>query len=767
MRVSLQAGSMIAGRLAGLFGKGSRRAMRRRLRTPILLQHEAAECGAVCLGIVLAHFGRWVPLGELRDVCGVGRDGSTAQDLMRGAQRYGLESTGWRKQPHQLIEMDLPLVLFWEFRHFLVLEGFGEGRYHLNDPANGRRTVDEESFGQSFTGVVLDFKPGPDFREDGGRVGVLPLIVPWLRGCRGPLSMAAVCGLFLALPGLALPILLGIFVDHVIAAGEVGWGGVVVVGAALCAGMIYALSWLQQRVLRRLSIKLSIVQSDRYISRLLRLPLRYFAHRFAGDLTTRPRLIDQISNAVSSQVVSVAIELAMSVLFLTLMFIYDPILASIVVCLAVVSAAMMRIITRLRIDENYRLARERGLLSGVGMFGARNMDSLRATGADNDFFTRWSGYQSRELVARQRFTELGHVTASFPESLQILAAAAVFTLGGWRVMSGDMTLGMLMGFYVIAVSFLRPVGRFVQLADTFQVLEADFRRLDDVLEATEDPVLGAVGASSPEGDRRSQSATSLQNDIKPRKVATLAGRLRLAGHIEFRNVTFGYQSTMSNPLIKDFSLTVEPGQRVAIVGPTGSGKSTLTMLLAGAYQPWSGEILFDGRPIGDIPRVVFTDSVSVVDQHIFLFSASVRDNLTLWNPTVPDDHLIAAARDAMIHDDILRRPLGYDSAVDEGGLNFSGGQRQRLEIARSLVGNPSVLVLDEATSALDAGTEMRIDGALRRRGCTCLIVAHRLSTIRDCDLIVVLDGGVELQRGVHQDLIVDEGGLYHQLVHAG
>ena len=408
----------------------------------------------------------------------------------------------------------------------------------------------------------------------------------------------------------------------------------------------------------------------------------------------------------------------------------------------------MRGLNWLRNDENRQLRREQAILFSTATSGLSNMESLQATATEDDFFVRCSGYQARELAARQKFAELGQIIASLPGLFLILGSAAVLGFGGWRVMSGDMTLGTLMGFYLLAGNFLRPIGSFVQFADGFQILEADLHRIDDVLKAPEDPSLARP--EKPE-------ATS---------IATFNGRPRLAGRIELRNITFGYRPNHP-PLIEDFNLTVEAGQRVAVVGPTGSGKSTLLKLASGEYAPWSGELLFDGAPRSEIPRKVLTDSISIVDQQIFLFAASVRDNLTMWNPTALDQHLVDAARDALIHDEIMSRPSGYNSRVEEGGRNFSGGQRQRLEICRALVDNPTVLFQDEATSSLDALSEQRIDDALRRRGCTCIIVAHRLSTIRDCDRIVVLDKGRQVQSGTHEELIGDEQGLYHQLVNAG
>lgn len=720
---------------------------RRRVHTPLMLQQEETECGAVSLGIVLAYFGRWVSLEELREACAVNRDGCDAADITRAARQYGLEAQGWRREPEQLRDMDLPLIIFWEFNHFLVLEGFQGSNCRVNDPANGHRVIEDEEFDEGFTGVALSFERGPDFRTGGARPGILLRLWPWLREVTGPLAFALLCGLLLSIPALTLPLLLSVFVDDVLSGNEPAWGTAIIAGLAVSGALVYLLTWLRQRCLRLLAVRLSVDHADRFIRRLLRLQMGFFTQRYSGDLASRVQLIDQIAVVATTQFVGVLIELTASALFLVVMFIHDAVLAGVVTAIGALNVVIMRLITRSRVGENRRLQREQGKLQGISMYGLRSIDSIQALSAENDFFAHWSGYQARELKARQRFVELGHVVASLPGLFLIVSNAAVLGIGGWRVMEGGMTLGVMMGVYVLATSFLLPIGRLVQFSDLFQILEANLQRLEDVLDAPEDRFFEERNDTPSDGDE------------------AFAKQLRLSGQLELRNVRFGYKAGRK-PLLDDFSLTIEPGQRVAVVGPTGSGKSTLALLVAGVHQPWGGAILLDGQPRTEIPRELMTNSVAMVDQRIFLFAASVRENITMWNPEIPDQYVIAAAKDADIHEDILARAYGYDSAVEEGGRNFSGGQRQRLEIARALVGNPSLLILDEATSALDPVREMRIDAALRRRGCSCLIVAHRLSTIRDCDLIVVMDRGKEVQRGTHQELLADANGLYFRLMEA-
>ena len=716
-----------------------------RVRTPILLQMHASECGAACLGSVLAHFGKWVPLAELREKCEVSRDGSSAASIVRASRHYGLECSGLGVRADQLAKLQFPLILFWQFSHFVILDSCDGNSFHLNDPSTGRRRLSAEEFSRGYSGIALQFKRTSDFSPGGEWPGLFRQLGAILSGIWGAVAGVAACGFLLALLTLVIPVSLSVFVDDVLES-QASWRGIV---AAVLGGgvLVYMLTYLKHRFLKRLAIRISVAGYDRGLSRLLRLPVEFFEHRLAGDLTDRVSSIDRIARNLTDQFLLRIVEMAMSAVLLAAMLVLDFRLALIVVSLALLHGVVAHVVNGFRVVRIQAMRREQGLLIGYGMQMLSNADSLRFTGSDDRFFSRWAGQQARELQTRQRDAELGAVNSALPVLIAGLRGAAILGVGGTMVLAGDLTLGTLAGFYIMAELFLTPFGRFMEFADKRQVLESDLQRLDDIYKTEE----------APSFTRRNPDAET---------IPTFKGRLQLAGRLELRGVTFGFAKGRP-PLIKDFSLTINPGQRVAVVGPSGSGKSTLTRLVAGLYQPWSGEILFDGHPREEIPEEVLRQSISMVDQEVVLFSASVRDNITLWNAAVPDGTIFAAARDAQIHDEILLRPHGYETLVEEAGANFSGGQRQRLEIARALVGNPTMLLLDEATSALDAATEEFVDEALRRRGATCLIVAHRLSTVRDCDEIVVLDRGVEVQRGTHDQLMADRDGTYYKLAKSG
>lgn len=709
----------------------------RRVKTPTVIQMEVVECGAAALAIVLGYYGRIIPLEELRVECGVSRDGSKALNIVKAARRLGMTAKGYKYDVASLVKAPLPAILFWNFNHFVVLEGFGENGdvFYINDPGGGPRKVSAEEFDASYTGVTLTFEPGPDFKKGGVKPGIFTFLLARLRGCRLAFLFALLCALFLVIPGLIVPAFTRIFIDDYLIGTEKLWLRPLLIGMGLTVLIQMMLTGLQQACLLRFRTKLSLASSGRFFAHVLRLPMPYFAQRFAGEIGSRLSLNDQVSEMVGGQLATIALNFVLVAFFGVLLFLYDSVLASVVIVVAVLNFFVLKLAGRARSDRNRVAMQENGKLYGTAINGLSMMENLKSSGGEDDFFSRWAGYQARALKEKQSLMTLTQYTSLAPTLLDAISAAAILTLGAFRIMDGELTVGTLIAFQALAGQFNGPLNSLIQFGNSLQMLEANVTRINDVMRAKEDPVY------SHKRDR-----------------AAFHGIGKLAGLVELRDITFGY-SPLDPPLIENFSLTLKPGQRIALVGGSGSGKSTIAKLVSGLYVPWSGEVAFDGNPLAEIPRDVFASSLGMVDQDIVFFSGTVRENLSLWDATIPEADIVAAARDAEISEVITSRPGGYQSLLDEGGTNFSGGQRQRLEIARSLVANPSILILDEATSALDAATEALIDHNIRRRGCSCLIVAHRLSTIRDADEIIVLERGKVAERGNFEDLMRADGTL--------
>ena len=709
----------------------------KRVKSPTVLQMEAVECGAACLGIVLAHHGCWIALEELRLACGVSRDGSKASNVMKAARQYGLVAKGLKTVPNALRRFKPPMILHWNFNHFVVLDGFDKGRAFINDPASGPIEISEEELDQSFTGVVLTFEPGDQFEPSGHKPSFWPALGRRLVGTRTALAFVMLASLALVAPQLVAPAFSKIFVDNVLLQGNERWLSPLLLGMGATALLLGLLTWIQQSYLLRLETRIALTGSSRFLWHVLRLPVEFFNQRFAGDISARVGINNRVAQLLTRDLATHFLGAVMILFFAALMFWYDRLLLLIGLVVAGLNIAALQLVSRKRVDGSRRLLQEQGKLHGTAIGGLQIIETLKATGGEADLFARWSGYQAKVVNIRQGLERYTQLLDAVPPLLASLNTAIILGVGSLRVMSGRLSLGELVAFQALMVSFLAPVARLVSLGGKLQTVAGDMNRLDDVLRYPAE-----------DGIDRNPPATR---------------HVRLSGRLELRGLTFGY-SRLSPPLIEGFDLTLEPGARVALVGSSGSGKSTVARMVTGLYEPWDGEIRFDGQSRQDIPRAVVSASLAYVDQSLFLFEGTVRENISLWDATLSLSEVVTAAKDAAIHDEVAARTGGYDSQVDEGGRNFSGGQQQRLEIARALAGNPSILVLDEATSALDPTTEEHIDRNLRRRGCTCLIIAHRLSTIRDADEILVLDHGKVVQRGTHDTLIQDADGPYARLV---
>ena len=700
-------------------------------RTPTVLQMEEVECGAAALGMVLGYWGRHVPLEELRVACGVSRDGANAANIVKAARSYGMEAKGHRDFGVLDRSRPVPAIAFWNFSHFVVVEGFRNGEVQIQDPAFGRVRLSDEEFADSYSGIMLTFVPAPGFVPGGAPPSFASTLWRRLERSRAGFAYAVLAGLALAVPGILVPGFTAIFINEILVPDQLRWVVPLLAGLSVTILLLLALSLAQQRALLRLQVKLSLKMSSQFLWHLLRLPTVFFAQRFPGGLVTRVQVNDNIATLLAGQFAAALIGVATMGFYVAVMAQFDLRLTGVAIAIALLNAAALAFVARRRIDENRRLLNERYRTDGVAFGGLEMIETLKAQGTESDFFAYWAGHQARTVNAQQSLGALTQTLNVVPAVLSALSTVAVLGAGALLVMHTELTIGSLVAFQALTVAFLAPITTLVTLGAGVQDARGQIAQLDDVMAAELDPTTDLGGA--PVADA----------DAAP-----------LEGALELDEVTFGYNPN-APPLIEGLSLRLAPGDRVALVGATGSGKSTVARLVAGLYRPWSGRILYDGKGREAIPRVTMTSSLAYVDQQVLLLEGSVLENLNLWDTSVPEEAIVQAAKDAGIHDVIAARPGGYRGPVEEAGRNFSGGQRQRLEIARALSIDPAILVLDEATSALDARTELEIDLALRRRGCTCLIVAHRLSTIRDADEIIVLEGGKVAARGTHDDLIAE------------
>lgn len=706
-------------------------------KTPTIFQMEATECGAASLSMIFGYFGKFLPLEQMRIETGVSRDGCNAGNIMRAAKRYGLECRGFRREPDDLREIETPCIIHWNFNHFVVFEGFKGGFAYLNDPAVGRRKLTFEELDEGFTGVVLTFKLTDAFQKEKKKNTTFAMIAARLKGQYHVLFKLFYIGLLLVFPGLVLPVLSQMFIDDILVGGYTDWITKILVFMGCLVVMKAGLHYFRDLVLQKLRSKMTLMSGMDFLNHMLRLPMNFFDQRYAGDLVDRMQNNTEVSTFLAGDLAETVLNILVAVFYLVILFIYSPLmtfigLINVAVCIGVV-AVSRRFIS----DASIKQQMSGGKLYGAVCAGLSITDTLKASGAENEYVSRVLGYQVKNSNLEQEQTRFQKIISAIPGAAGNITDVLQLLVGGILVINGGMSMGMLSAFCSLYDSFIEPVNSLVNFAQKIQRLQASIGRVEDV-------------QKYPQDDRYQKNADTTQVHKK------------LSGEIELQDISFGY-STLKPPLVEHFSFRLNSGESIAFVGPSGCGKSTVSKMISGLYSPWGGRILMDGKAMEHIPRECLNASIATVSQNITLFTGTIRDNLTMWNTAILEEDMIAAAKDACIHDFIISCPGGYDYNLTENATNISGGQRQRLEIARALATKPSILIMDEATSALDPIVEKKVMDNIKRRGCTCVIVAHRLSAIRDCSQIVVMRQGKIVQTGNHRSLM-NEDGYYRRFV---
>ena len=709
-----------------------------RARVPVVMQMEALECGAASLAMVMAYYGKWVPLEQVRLDCGVSRDGSNARNVLVAARSYGFQAQGYRCELDTIKEMVCPCILHWNFNHFVVLDGF-RGKYaYLNDPARGEVRVTMEEFDASFTGICLSITPGEGFVPGGKPKSTLEFARKRLSGAGAAIAFVLLSTVIGYLFGIINPAFAGFFMDRLLTGENRDLLLPFIALLSLLGLAQVAAAWIQAVYAMKINGKMAVVGSSTFMWKILRMPMAFFSQRMAGDILQRQSTNASIASVLVNTFTPLLLNAIMMIFYLVVMLRYSPMLTAVGILTIVLNLLVSQLISAKRVNITRVQMRDAGKLSSATVSGIQMVETIKASGAENGYFQKWAGYQASVNAQNVRFERLNQFLGVIPTLLSTIANASVMVIGVWLTMQGSFSLGSILIFQGYLSSFMSPAMTLISAGQTIQEMRTEMERVEDVMQYPIDP-------------RFSDELPDEETDYS-----------KLSGQVELKNVSFGY-SRLGKPLIQDFSMSMKPGSRVAFVGTSGCGKSTLAKLISGLYRPWSGEILFDGRPISEIDRSVFTGSVAVVDQDIVLFEDTIANNIKMWDNSIEDFEMILAARDAQIYDDIMAREGGFYGKLTEGGKDLSGGQRQRLEIARVLAQDPSIIIMDEATSALDAKTEYELVKAVKDRGITCIVIAHRLSTIRDCDEIIVLDRGVVVERGTHDELYA-RGGFYTELI---
>lgn len=710
--------------------------MKKRVKTPTIYQMEATECGAASLTMIMGYYGKFMPLEQMRIETGVSRDGCNAKNILRAARKFGLEAKGFRKSLDGLLQCEPPCIIHWNFNHFVVWEGV-KGKYaYINDPAMGRRRLTLEEVDDCFTGVTLTFRTTEKFEKSRQQKTLMNFIAKRLKGQYGSLAALFAIGLCMVFPGLVIPVFSQFFIDDILLGGNADWMTALLAAMAGTVLFKQGLTYYRGMLLQKLQNKMTLVSAHEFLSHMFRLPISFFDQRYSGDLAQRVENNNNVSTFLAGELAETVLNIFVATFYLILLFIYSPALTMIGIVSVAFSLTVIKFSSKMIADITMKYQQDQGKLIGSVFAGLNITATLKASGAENEYISRIMGSYAKATLLEQKLGKRQEILNAIPQAASDVTNVLVLMLGGVLVIRGSITSGMLVAYTSLLASFIEPVNKLAEFVKKIQTLKADMSRVEDIMKYEE--------------------------DSKFKETEKVPMTLKLEGEVCLKDISFGY-SILEKPLVEDFHFHLPTGSSIAFVGASGCGKSTVSKIVSGLYLPWGGEVLLDGVPAEKIPKEILTSSISTVSQEITLFSGSIRDNLTMWNHSIMEVDIVNAAKDACIHDVITSKPGAYDFKLTEGGGNLSGGQRQRLEIARALVTNPSILIMDEATSALDPVVEKEILDNIKRRGCTCIIVAHRLSAIRDCDEIIVMERGRIIQRGTHEQLAAAEG-HYQRLI---